>query len=215
MYAVPLAPDQVAINSQQPGEDISSKVDPAASPPPPPSDLSSDTSQPSIPIDNTTNPEVKQNLSSDSAVSKQTEKNNEVLNSSNQEEKMDTEVIKQTQPQEGGGGHAHSAEEKSEDNSYCEKQDVIDNNSDIPSDHDTDVSDTTTPSYDFNEIMDDINSKMKRIGMTPAIGKKYLAMVYGCCSRYKLSDEDLIDFWKYMLNQDDLRNIRSCISKKG
>ena len=161
--------------------------------------MSSNAEQPSLTIEKTTNPEVKQKLSSYSAVSKQTEKNNQELNTLNQAPVMDLEVIKQPQPQEGRGGHTVSVEENSESNSYCEKQDVIDNNSDIPSDHETDVSDPTNQNYDFHELLADIDSRMKKIGMTPEIGKKYLQKVYGVCSRHQLCDPDLIDFWKYML----------------
>ena len=140
-------PDYIAFHSQQAFEDLSSKVDSPALPPPPPSNFSRDAEQPSLPLDFTTNTEVKQKFSTYSAVSQQTEKNNQELNSLNQAPVMDTEVIKQTQPQEGRGGHALSAEENSEPNSYCEEQDVIDNNSDISSDHETDVSEPTTAQY--------------------------------------------------------------------
>ncbi len=212
VYAVPLAPEHVASHSQQAFEDLSTKVDSTALPPPPPSNLSSNAEQPSLTIEKTTNPEVKQKLSSYSAVSKQTEKNNQELNSLNQAPVMDTGVIKQRHPQEGRGGHTVSAEENSDYNSYCEKPDVIDNNSDIPSDHETDVSDPTNQIYDFNQLLADIDSRMKKIGMTPEIGKKYLQKVYGVCSRHQLCDPDLIDFWKYMLRMDDLSDIMRCIS---
>ena len=90
--------------------------------------------------------------------------------------------------------------------------DVVDNNSDNSSGHDTDVSDPTNQNYDFNELLADIDSRMKKIGMTPEIGKKYLQKVYGVCSRHQLCDTDLIDFWKYMQTRDDLSDIMRCIS---
>ena len=61
--------------------------------------------------------------------------------------------------------------------------------------------------YDGVKIFADIDSQMKKIGMTQAIGKKYLLKVYEVPSRYSLSDEQLIDFWQYLQLQKDLTNI--------
>ena len=63
------------------------------------------------------------------------------------------------------------------------------------------------PQYDFNELMAEIDDKMKRIGMTAAIGKKYLINTYGVKSRHQLSDEQLLDFHQFMLVQTDLIDI--------
>ena len=67
--------------------------------------------------------------------------------------------------------------------------------------------------FDFNDIISDIDCKMKEIGMTIDMGRKYLHEVYGVKSRYCLNDNDLIDFWTFMNKQKDLSNILNRINK--
>ena len=67
-------------------------------------------------------------------------------------------------------------------------------------------------SLDFTQIIEAIDDRMKKIGMTQKIGKKYLNQVYGVKSRLLLNDNNLLDFWAFMERQNDLSEIMLCIS---
>ena len=54
---------------------------------------------------------------------------------------------------------------------------------------------------DFGEIVDKTSLEMKRLGWTQEQGKKYLLETYGKKSRHLLSDNELIEFLKYLQSQ--------------
>ncbi len=54
---------------------------------------------------------------------------------------------------------------------------------------------------DFSHIIDQTSIEMKRLGWTQDQGKKYLLETYGKKSRHLLSDEELIEFLKYLQTQ--------------
>ncbi len=49
--------------------------------------------------------------------------------------------------------------------------------------------------WDFDEVIKGIDAEMARLGWNQADGINYLETIYGVKSRYKLSDEQLIEFW--------------------
>ena len=56
--------------------------------------------------------------------------------------------------------------------------------------------------WDFNDVIDGIDSEMVRLGWKTADGINYLKTTYGVKSRYYLSDEQLIEFWHYLKAHD-------------
>jgi hypothetical protein len=66
---------------------------------------------------------------------------------------------------------------------------------------------TTAPSremtgtMDFSQIINQTTIELKRLGWTQEDGKKYLLATYGKKSRHLLSDEELIEFLKYLQQQ--------------
>ena len=55
--------------------------------------------------------------------------------------------------------------------------------------------------YEWEQIRDEIDSNMKRLGWSVRQGKEYLIKRYGKSSRLHLSDEELIEFWNYLKNK--------------
>ncbi len=52
--------------------------------------------------------------------------------------------------------------------------------------------------FDFNEAMEQIDKEMRRLNWSRGDGKDYLLKTYGVKSRHKLTDEQLIEFLKYL-----------------
>lgn len=54
--------------------------------------------------------------------------------------------------------------------------------------------------YEFDEIKDDIDAHMQRVGWSVQQGRQYLIDTYGKKSRVHLTDEELLEFWEYLKN---------------
>ncbi len=52
--------------------------------------------------------------------------------------------------------------------------------------------------YEWEQIRDEIDFNMKRQGWSVRQGKEYLIKRYGKSSRLHLTDEELIEFWRYL-----------------
>ena len=52
--------------------------------------------------------------------------------------------------------------------------------------------------YEWEQIRDEIDFNMKRLGWSVRQGKEYLIKRYGKSSRLHLSDEELIEFKNYL-----------------
>ena len=52
--------------------------------------------------------------------------------------------------------------------------------------------------YEWEQIRDEIDFNMKRLGWSKRQGREYLIKRYGKRSRLQLSDEELIEFWRYL-----------------
>ena len=55
--------------------------------------------------------------------------------------------------------------------------------------------------YEFNDVMKSIDEEMSRLNWSRGDGKDYLLKTYGVKSRRKLSDGQLVEFWKYLEKQ--------------
>ncbi len=56
----------------------------------------------------------------------------------------------------------------------------------------------TTIQLDFNDIKHKTDLEMKRLGWTKEQGRDYLLGTYGKRSRLHLTDEELLEFWRYL-----------------
>ena len=54
--------------------------------------------------------------------------------------------------------------------------------------------------YEFNEIKNDIDFQMERLGWSTERGRQHLIDTYGKKSRVHLTDEELLEFWEYLKN---------------
>ena len=52
--------------------------------------------------------------------------------------------------------------------------------------------------YEFNEIKNDIDATMQRLGWSTERGRQHLIDTYGKKSRLSLTDEELLEFWEYL-----------------
>ena len=57
---------------------------------------------------------------------------------------------------------------------------------------------TETIQFDFNDIKHKTDLEMKRLGWTKEQGRDYLLGTYGKRSRLHLTDEELLEFWRYL-----------------
>ena len=57
---------------------------------------------------------------------------------------------------------------------------------------------TETIQFDFNDIKYKTDLEMKRLGWTKEQGRDYLLGTYGKRSRLHLTDEELLEFWRYL-----------------
>ena len=67
------------------------------------------------------------------------------------------------------------------------------------SDNDEEDTDSSQPTQlDWQQVMDDIDREMKRLGWDKQKGRQHLIETYGVKSRLYLTDEQLIEFWDYL-----------------
>ena len=57
---------------------------------------------------------------------------------------------------------------------------------------------TETIEFDFNDIKHKTDLEMKRLRWTKEQGREYLLSTYGKRSRLHLTDEELLEFWRYL-----------------
>jgi putative DNA primase/helicase len=55
--------------------------------------------------------------------------------------------------------------------------------------------------YEYEEIIEEIDAEMERLGWSVSDGIKYLSDRYSQKSRLYLSDEQLMEFWNYLSEQ--------------
>lgn len=70
----------------------------------------------------------------------------------------------------------------------------------VPDEEET-VTEVTIDPIDFSEVISKTNRELKRIEWTTQQGKEYLMKTYGKRSRQLLSDEELLDFLKFLESQ--------------
>ncbi len=57
-------------------------------------------------------------------------------------------------------------------------------------------------SYEWNELLAAIDAQLNRLGWTPEQAQSYLMSTYGVKSRYRLTDEQIIEFWHFLKSRD-------------
>lgn len=54
--------------------------------------------------------------------------------------------------------------------------------------------------FEYSEIVKATNIEMKRLGWTTEKGRNYLKEIYGKRSRHSLTDDELLQFWEYLMS---------------